>query len=108
MTRRNGRQLERVQGDILDHPAVPDVQAWAHPVPVRGSQELRIVVEHAPPALPVPEPVPPKRSKAVAWGLTFVALVVMLYSIWAAAGTLKGPQTHPVRQHPVDLVGPHR
>lgn len=110
--RSRGRQLERVPTEVLD----PQPEAWARPTHTGTGQEVepyiavvREIVREVP-AQAEPEPsIRWDRLACYVAGLVMLAVVIVLLM---ASGALdlraSGPELQPVRQRPVDLVGPSR
>jgi hypothetical protein len=104
-----------VPQDVLDDLRAPhpvserDVEAFARVLPgLRADrQRLEIVVRHEQLAPEAP-PVVAEPSRAIPWALIAVAFLILVFSCFAAWHTMRGPQIHPVRSHPVDLVSPSR
>ncbi len=96
----SGRGVVRRAPEVLE----PE-EAWAHPVERRDQQPVVIYLQ-AP--VPVVDEAEPEVSKAIPWLLIALALAILLFSLYAAWHTWVGPQLVPVRQGPVDLVGPSR
>lgn len=81
------------------------MESWAPPVQAPNGQPVVIYTQA--PAVPV-EPEVPEPSKTIPWLLIALALVILLFALYASWHTWVGPQLVPVRSHPVDLVGPSR